>query len=81
MDREVKVVAACLATLLHNATHCSLPDKKVRRFLRLTPRRETIDEKSNDFKGYHGSVRCPACGALGSSQTSIDRHILRHRDG
>lgn len=37
-------------------------------------------KQRNVFKGFHGCVRCPACGCVGSSQAAIDRHILRKRD-
>lgn len=38
-------------------------------------------QKANaSFDTFPGAVKCPACGAVTTSQESLNRHILRKRD-
>jgi hypothetical protein len=43
--------------------------------------KDVTRQKANaSFNTFPGSVKCPACGAVTTSQEALGRHILRKRD-
>lgn len=45
------------------------------------PQKDVNRQKANtSFNDFPGAVKCPACGAVTTSQEALNRHILRKRD-